>query len=101
MLYPLNTPRNSKVDTEFSTDFRILIGNPRFCGRYIIVPQVVKTSSVDAPIKCLIIIFMQNCLNREIGTFMSFVYTLGAEERLKQSHRNLYRLPFHWNLTYF
>lgn len=44
---------------------------------------------------------MKGNLNREIGTLMSFVNTLGAEERPKRRHRNLYRLPLHWNLTCF
>ena len=44
---------------------------------------------------------MKGNLNRDIGTLMSFVNTLGAEERPKRRHRNLYRLPLHWNFTYF
>ena len=44
---------------------------------------------------------MKGNLNRDIGTLISFVNTLGAEERPKRRHRNLYRLPLHWNFTYF
>ena len=43
---------------------------------------------------------MKGNLNRDIGTLMSFVNTLGAEKRPKRRHRNLYRLPLHWNFTY-
>lgn len=44
---------------------------------------------------------MQNFFNREIVTFMSFVNTLGAKERLKQRNRNFYKMSFYWNFTIF
>ena len=36
-----------------------------------------------------------------VGIFKSLVKILGGGSRTNQRHRNWYRSPFHWNLTYF
>ena len=46
-------------------------------------------------------IHRQSFLWREIGIFINFVKILGAENRLKNGHRNSYRFTFRWSFTYF
>ena len=94
-----------KTPSSGSTDFLTFIGKPKFYNRKInaslaTIISSYKSAITKMPSKCKIGKILSR-LRIEIGTFMSFVKSPGAEERPKHRQRNWYSFSLHWNLTYF
>lgn len=89
----------------FITDFLKCTRKPRFCNTKISVSLAIINSFWDIAISRMLsksrISSIFNFLSIAIGTFMSFINTLGAEANPKQRQRDWHNLCLHRNFSYF
>lgn len=101
----ITTPKYSKVNLKFNSDFWMLIRKPKLCSNYIRLSRAIKTLVKWLPSKVYDRLSKlwswYKVLSREkFGTFINSVNILGIKDKVKHKQRNSHGFPFHWNLTY-